>query len=262
MFKIFLVIFMTLHAALSSKILELDSFEDILKHVSHNTLVLCDIDNTLIEAQQHLGSVQWGDRYAETLIASGTSLAEAELIINDLWFDMLPTIPMRLVDPQGPQVLTQMKAFGAVVIGLTARRPKEAALTHPQLERFGIQFSQPLPAHIPLHPQLHYENGIIFSGEFDKKSEALLKILHHFERPPQRILFIDDKLDNVIDLETAVTNLKIEYIGIRFSKADQRVREYNQDVVDIQWKCLPQFISDEHAHSILQNHSTALQMAN
>lgn len=236
---------------IKNEVLELDSFEDVIKHVTADSFVLCDLDNTLIEANQLLGSVQWADQFTERLIASGEPQKFADELVHQLWLQMLPTIPMRLVDPLAPQIIQQIQAIGAKIIGLTARFPKEATFTHPQLAKFDIQFSNLFPTKKLDHTPFLFENGILFSGWINEKSDALKELLKELDFFPEKIVFIDDKLSHVLDIKQAAAALNIECVGIRFSKADKRVQEYNQEIVDIQWKWFPQFISDEQALSIL-----------
>src|ERR1700730_17206948 len=94
MIKQLILALMIMPSLLIGKIIETDLFEEVINHLSPNTIVFCDLDNTLIEASQQFGSVQWGDNYRRKLIDSGESSEKAEEIVHNLWLKMLPIIEM------------------------------------------------------------------------------------------------------------------------------------------------------------------------
>lgn len=251
MFKLLILTLTIMPSLLTGKIIETDLFGEVINHLSPNTMIFCDLDNTLIEASQQFGSVQWGDIYRRQLIESGESPEKAEEIVNNLWLQMLSIITMRLVDAEAPGIIQKIQQNGHVVLGLTARYPEEAQYTHPQLDQVGIYFDNRFSdREFFFHAPVLYENGILFCGT-NKKSEVLIAFLKQLNLFPQKIIFIDDKLSHVQDLEHALAPLNIDYVGIRFSKADKRIEEYDHKIVDIQLELFPPFISDEEAYQLL-----------
>ena len=99
---------MTIPSLLLGKIIETDLFEEVINHLSPNTIIFCDLDNTLIEANQQFGSVQWGDNHKRKLIELGHSPKAAEEILRNLWLEILPIMPMRLVDIERLQELCKI----------------------------------------------------------------------------------------------------------------------------------------------------------
>ena len=249
--------------SLFGKIIETDLFEEVVNHLSPDTILFCDLDNTLIEASQQFGSVQWGDNYRRELIDSGESSEKAEEIVHDLWLKMLPIIKMRLVDVEAPKIIQKLQQNGCIVLGLTARYQEEAPYTHPQLDQVGIYFDKRYPdQEIVLNNSVLYEKGILFCGTHNKKSEALITFLKQLNLFPQKIIFLDDKLSHIQDLENSLAPSNIDYIGIRFSKADKRVREYDSTLADIQSKLFPPFITDEEAYQLFLSEQNSLNIIN
>lgn len=243
---------MIMPSLLTGKIIETDIFEEVINHLSPNTIVFCDLDNTLIEANQQFGSVQWGDNHKRKLIELGHSPKDAEEILRTLWLEILPIMPMRLVDVEAPRIIQNLQQKECVVLGLTARYPEDSPNTHPQLDRFRIHFDKQYPdQEIFLKDSALYEKGILFCGTHNKKSEVLIAFLKQLNLSPKKIILIDDKLSHIQDLENILPSFNIDYVGIRFSKADKRVSEYNSIIADIQWKLFPPFITDEEAHQLL-----------
>jgi hypothetical protein len=242
---------MFIPSVLIGDIMETEFFEEIINHLSPNTLVCCDLDNTLIEASQQFGSVQWGDNHRRSLIESGVSPEEAEEIVHQIWMKMLPIITMRLVDPEAPRIIQNIQQQGHIVLGLTARYPEEAQYTHAQLDRVGIRFNSGDHQKMLLDGPVLYENGILFCGNYNKKGETLINFLKIIKLKPKKIVFIDDKLSHIKNLENILTSFNIDYVGIRFSKADKRVNEYDQALADLQWRLFPSFVTDEEAQQLL-----------
>lgn len=78
-----------------------------------------------------------------------------------------------------------------------------------------------------------------------------MAFLNQLDKLPEKIIFVDDKLSHVQDLENSLRAFNIEYVGIRFSKMDKGVNEYDDEIAEIQSEFFPQFISDEAARKIL-----------
>lgn len=236
-------------------IIEAESIEEMVKHISHaDTLVVCDLDNTLIETTIHFGSVQWGEDFIRKLVLGGKSQAEAEEEVKYRWFSILPHIPMRLIETKTPKVLQDIHQKGIPVFGLTARFPEEVSYTLQRLRQFDLNFNKNyLNCELSLKHAARFEEGILFCGTKNRKSDALLHFLQQNDLQPRKIIFVDDKLHHLEDLANSLTRTPIEYVGIRFSGSDKRVKGFNAALATIQEKFFPQFISDVMAQEILEN---------
>lgn len=62
---------------------------------------------------------------------------------------------------------------------------------------------------------------------------------------PKRIVLIDDRLEQVCELEKFISGT--DYIGIHFRGAEERVQAFDPQIADLQWALLPQIISDHEA---------------
>ena len=212
--------------------MEMDSFEEVAAHVPANALVFCDLDNTLIEPIGQFGSVQWEEHYRKCLVASGQPIADAEQAAHERWLEVFPFVKMRLVDNMAPMVIRNLQGRGCIVIGLTARPPETAKTTYKQLSQLGISFNGPESRHTFCLEEVLYENSILFCGIHHKKSEALLAFLKQMDFFQKNVLFIDDKLSHIKDVEGALQSYSLAYIGIRFSKVDSRVGTYDPKIAD------------------------------
>ncbi len=242
----FLLVFPTL---LCGKILETNSILSVLEHIQEGTLVISDIDNTLIESETQLGSSQWADYLGTLFTTPDRSFEEVDLLVAELWSKVQPLIKIRCVDPKIPQVVKQLHEQKVKFIGLTARRPHEIHYTLKQLASVQIAFTHNVldDGFLNASKGIIFQKGIIFCTPNNKKSCALKLFLENSSSLPDKIIFLDDKLSHVHDVGQLVENLGIAYVGIRFSCTDERVASFCPDVAKIQFEQLPKIISDEEA---------------
>ena len=258
---------MTLPTLLCGKIIETDSIMSILDYVQENTLVIADLDNTLIESQNQLGSSQWGDYLGALFTEPNKSFEEINFLVAETWCKVQPLIKIRCVDPQTPQIINQVCEYGIEFMGLTARRPCEVHYTHKQLGSVQITLSNIIEEGFledTLDPRkgIIYHQGIVYCTPMNKKSYGLKLFLEKSKLCPKRIIFVDDKLSHVKDVGQLVKNLGIDYIGIRFSRADKRVISFCPKIAKIQFDHLPQIISDDEAMLILESQLETLTHSN
>jgi hypothetical protein len=229
---------------------ESNQMQDILPHVEEGTWVLIDVDNTLIESRVDLGSAQWRWHIRNKAKAAGFSKEESDAILDQFWMFVQPLIPVRPVDPKTPEILHSLQV---PVVALTARDPEECKHTQKQLDSAKIQLENNFPA-LSLQtafPAL-FENGVIYCGE-NTKGEVLAAFFKATGQKPKKIIFIDDRLEQVKTVEVEVEKHGIAFVGIRFSGADAHVKAFDPDVADLQFSLLPKIVSNEEAKALLSN---------
>jgi len=227
---------------------ESDRMEDILSHVDVETWVLIDIDNTLIESSMHLGSVQWRTHISEKAGDAGYNALESEAILDKFWLFVQPFIPVRLVDPNAPAVIQNLQNLKIPVLALTARDSFELEHTQRQIDSVKVFFSSGFPEKILLpaaYPALH-ERGVIYCGE-NSKGAALVAFFQATSQIPKKVVFVDDKWEQVQKLEIELEKLNIDFVGVRFSRADERVKAFDPAIADLQWSLLPKIVTDDEA---------------
>ena len=80
--------------------------------------VLFDLDNTLIEPVQHLGSDQWVTHKLEHLTKQGISTDDALKEVIPCYLEVMARSQMRPVDPAIPDLLQKMQKKQVPMIGL------------------------------------------------------------------------------------------------------------------------------------------------
>ena len=225
---------------LLNKIVETNKIEDIytyLKPDDYNakTLIIFDIDNTLLKTKSHLGSDQWfyaTVHYHENKGMSHQDAINATLphllqIMFHSW--MLP------VEPATVKIVNNLQKRGTTVIALTARSLDLTYRTIEQLDHVGIHFIGKGPAKCPIkygsaQPAL-YINGIIFCGNYDK-GEVLAYWLTQINYHPRKVIFIDDKMKNIKSVEEALHKRGYPFVGIRYGYLDDFIKTINQEVIE------------------------------
>lgn len=244
-----LFFFIILPILIWGQVIETNQMSDILHHVDSETWVIFDVDNTLIESSLHLGSAQWRGHIRKKALDLGYSDTESERILDNFWKLVQPLIPVRLVDKETESIVKQLQEDKVATMALTAREPDEVTHTEKQLKEVHISLSNDfLKKDFSLstpYPGL-LKNSVVYCGE-NKKSEALLTLFKELDILPKKVVFIDDKWDQIYDVEKILSTLGIEYICIRFSGADARVASFNSEIADLQWGFLPKIISDQEA---------------
>jgi FMN phosphatase YigB (HAD superfamily) len=235
--------------ASSSLTVETKRLSDITNYLEDKILVIVDIDNTLIEPSQQLGSDQWAFSRVVELKKSGLSdqVAFSQALAEWRFIHSFTRV-------QTPEITTaalihDLQARGYALMGLTTRFPEDAPMTQRELRDVNIDLSRSSvtkdAVDIPLKPPVQFAGGILFVTLLNKKGEALKAFLSEIDFHPKKILFIDDKLSHVKDVEEACLSMGIDYIGIRYGGSDARVAAYDHQMAEIQRLFLYHFLSDD-----------------
>lgn len=221
-------------------IVESIRMSDLLTYLDGDTsgvLIIFDIDNTIAEPCCELGSDQWFAHHCVKKMGEGLTYEQAIQVTAPIYHAIQHRIGLKAVEPYTPKLIATLQERGIAMIGLTMRSMDLADRTIKQLHHLEIDFtlSAPHDAHINLataFPTL-FKQGIIFSN-CRAKDLALLAFFKHIDYMPRTIIFIDDKLINLKEVEKAVTALGIEFIGIRYGHVDHKVHNFDHAAAEKQ----------------------------
>lgn len=232
---------------------ETNSLMSILEFVERDTMVISDLDNTLMESSQQLGSSQWADDLGTKLLEAGKSYEEADRLVTPLWCEVQPQIKVQTIDPETKTMLQMLQTNGNDFFIMTTRNRPEIQFTHRQLSSLQLHpflnymSNTNFEVSVSRGDSIFYVRGVLFSTSLHKKGIALKAFFNQINRLPKRLVFIDDKWSHVKDIGLLADQLGIEYVGVRYSGADQRVNSYNPEIARIQYEHLPLLLSDEEA---------------
>lgn len=240
--KIFLTIFMTFsifacHAQII-QVNDMKEFFDAFDDADSKTLVIFDVDMVLVQPSDPAFQMANMKRFG----AVSKRIMKEVPADKQMVFLSLMTInsdPM-LIEDKIPQFLDQIFQRGIPAIALTANLTGRLGTIQKMeewrvesLRRLGIDFSKAAPYQTPLvfdnlasyrGNYSTYLDGILFvNGTTVSKGEAFLSFIEKSDFLPSKVIFIDDREENLKSLETAIQKLNksIEYQGFHYLGAQK-----------------------------------------
>lgn len=150
-----------------------------------------------------------------------------------------------------------MKCPVLSLLGYSSQVPDIDKLTEKLLDKINIDFAK---TKIP--PQLSemaimfadfFHHGIIYTTNSVNKGELLQKILEKTGYRPSKIVLVDDKLDSLNSVESAMKKFGIEFIGFAYLRTAKEHVNFDPVVANIQLDCLMTkgiILSDDEAAQI------------
>jgi len=238
--------------SLTADIYEAAHFCELKKYVQPNSLVLLDIDDTLLLPVQTLGTDIWFiDRLKEHQF-SGLSKSEALDKTLAQWEAIRHLTKVKIVEPGTEEIVAQLQAQKIPVFGLSTQGLALATRTLMQLLSLGIDLTKTCPCDKDVYfmngQGVLYRNGLLFTSG-TPKGKALRTFFELIGYKPQHIVFINDKKAHLLDVESEVEAMGIPFTGLRYSYGDERVANYDPEIADIQWRysTFGNLLSDEIA---------------
>ncbi len=239
--NILILIFVWFTIQASAEIREIKSMKEILKEVDSQTLLVFDLDNTLMEPLQSLGSDQWYyyiiKKYKEV---DKLTDQEAYDKSDKVWNQSQWLVQVKAVESFTPDLIRKLQKKKVKMMGLTARTYDLSEITLKQLSSIGINLGNSVSSQdmkFKLKDTAHYKDGIVFQGEHNSKGDVFVEFLKRVNLKPKKVVFVDDKQKHVNSMEKALGEAKIKYVGFRYGAADERVERFNKDFEDYDLFC-------------------------
>lgn len=257
--KILVAIAMLLSAGIATAQVtkETASIAEALSGHTRGTIVLLDLDNTVLVPRQMLGSDMWFEHFVNASTQARLSTSFAREAARALTIEVMDLAKVDLIEPVTPALIRQLKQKGVPVFGLTARSEVYLSMTNDQLRHLGIDFSQatlPRDTHwVTGRVQLH--DGVIYTGGTNK-GEALTAFLDLAGYRPDAVVMVDDKEYNLKDVAASMSARGVRSLLYRYSAVDHVVKAFDGKAADVQ---LDRFIegrliSDEAAKKAAATH--------
>lgn len=244
--------------ALSAEIIEVKHFGELLPFADGKTLVILDIDDTLLIPVQTLGTDVW---FISRLKYHLQQEKQREMALDKAlaeWEAVRHMTKIKIVEEGTAEMIQQLQNRSIVVMGLTTQGLALATRTRMQLLSLNIDLSLNAPFsedHYFLNQGqgVLYRNGILFTSG-SPKGKALMKFFDHVNCHPSHVVFLNDKNTHLMDVGETLESHGISFIGLRYSYGDDRIAHYSQEIADIQWKhsTFNHILSDDEAKSLLK----------
>ncbi len=200
-----------------------------------STLVVFDIDDTLLTAGEFFGSDKWYDwQRGRALNANGQVLNTADSDKVSCLFDILGmTYEIATNQPTQANMAELVSQVQQDVLILTARSDKYRAATHRELKRNELDFTEQAltPKSVGLHypmtldgrtANVSYVNGV-FMVQGMNKGVMLLDLLKRLNKQYNAVVFVDDKTHNIENMANALKQANIDYYGFKYTRVDKSV---------------------------------------
>jgi FMN phosphatase YigB (HAD superfamily) len=235
-----------------AEIHEVKSMKEVQNHVTPDSVVVFDLDNTVLEAKQMLGSDQFFGFLVKRAEEAGLQGKDPKKLASLQATNIQPVSEVQFVEEMTLDWVKQLQRQKIKVIALTARPPAWAKETLKQVASLGLDFQQTAPS-LPSQTReigsgAHYEKGVIFLPSGFEKGKALKEFLKRTHLKPVKIIFLDDKLYNVESVDSAMLANGVESQAFRYGAADEKVNSFDPRVANFQYHyfLLHQvFLSDE-----------------
>ncbi len=259
--KLTLSIFLVLLGIVSivqGKILETAHFHEVVAHITPGSLVLIDIDDTILVPAQMLGSDEWFNLRWKKHESAGFSKSEALEKALAEWESVRHITKMRTVEKETPASIQELQKNGHRILGVTSQGLALATRTVLQLQENQVDLSQTAPTAEDYYVNLDghsilFRKGVLFtSGK--NKGEAFFKFCDSLGLKPKKIVCIDDKASHLALIEAEAKKRSVEFVGLRYAYADIHKAAFRPEIADFQFahSTFVKLLSDEEAAAQLK----------
>ncbi len=200
-----------------------------------STLVVFDIDDTLLTATEFFGSDKWYDwQRGRALDQQGNVVNTADSEKVNCLFDVLGMVfEIAVNKPTQPNMADIVDSVNNDVVILTARSGAYRAATMRELGRNQLNFKNKslTPAGTGYHydytfggrtAQVSYVDGV-FMVQGMNKGVMLLDLLDRTEHDYTSVVFVDDKQHNIDNMANALKDANINFYGYHYNRISKAV---------------------------------------
>jgi orotate phosphoribosyltransferase len=259
-FYVVLLALLTTHIAVHAKIIETAHFKDLHTHISKDSLIILDIDDTLLITKQMLGCDEWFMARLQEAEQNGLTKNQALETTLAEWEAIRHLTKMEIVETGSDAIIKKLQDEGYTVMGLTTQGLALATRTSTQLQENGINLLGSAPHKtdeciIVNGHTILYRNGILFTSG-TSKGTALFSLCEKIGYTPKQIVFINDKATHLKDIEDVAHVKGVEFIGLRYAYSDLKKQAFNPEIAH------HQFTNSSFAHILTdQEAEVALKQA-
>lgn len=244
------LIFILSHVSLWAQISTIHSLkeaENDMNGLNSKSLVLFDVDDVLIVPKDPIFR-----SHGKYRPQSWVNLDPQEK--DNLTSIMLAGTEFILVETYTPSFIRSLQKNGVKTLGLTAARTGKYGVIEDTVEwridqllqhkiNFGAflgTFTFPDLVSPEANPPV-FKRGILFLGDFSrgqksKKGDLLTVFLDKIQWSPEKVVFFDDKLDNLLSVEEAMKEKNIPFHGYHYMGTEALPGIFDAQVAEVQYK--------------------------
>ncbi len=219
---------------IDAKIIEIKNISEISKYAKdENTLVVFDIDNTILEPDNNdgYGSDQWFSALVKSKTDKGFNTISAIEMVLPEYYKAHDSIKVKTVEENETlKVINLLQKQKIPVIALTARSLPMTNNTFRELKEINIDLTPTALSKQNITFKKNefpakYQKGILFVGN-NNKGKLLKTYLSAVSFEPSKIVMIDDKEHHLKKIETEFKGTKTSFIGLRYAFLDAKVKNF------------------------------------
>lgn len=248
----------------------LNQFEETLKTIDQQSLVLFDVDETLLFPKDlilnHYAKEIW-NRYAKETIDNPEIVLPGKC--DDQYFlgQVFSKIEYEVVDPKIVEIVRSLQSRNIKTIAFTKMfvgsfgiisSMEDWRIEH--LKKHQFDFSGAFPQFQEMKINVLstgisslFKKGVLCANK-QAKGPVLIAFLEAIQWRPSQVIFIDNRLDYLKSVEIALEKTGIEFIGFHYRDVENRPCVVNEHLAKFQLMHLAktgEWLSDQEASAIL-----------
>lgn len=204
-------------------IIPIKQIKNVLPYVNQETLVVFDIDKTLLQAKQYVGSFFCESHIIMKLKESGLEEKEAIDNAHSIHIKLLDFTPVEAVEKDTSNLIYELAEKKIKVMGLTARSAEAANCTAKQLNSINapLALNSIHADEVPLDDFARYIDGVLYVSHWGDKGEILVNFFEKIGYTPSHILFVDDSYSRCDEVKKSLEQKNIKCTCVHYTAADE-----------------------------------------
>jgi len=273
-FKYFLIITLafgiTSFYPLSAEIQKADNLDDIkqnLPYLDQNSLVLIDVDCTLIifdDAILQPCGQKPAKKFISEILENPSIVPQGKYPDGYLNSKIISKATSSLIDDKFPSFVKDLQNNSIPTIAFTAAPTGELGVIKDmtdwrvnELKKFGFDFTSAFPKksylefakkdnmkYVPV-----FKSGVLFTA-WHSKGDVLREFLRTIDWRPTKIILIDDRMKYLESVETTLNQMGIDFIGFHYTAAEKVPTKLDEALGEFQFQYLAEngeWLSDKEA---------------
>lgn len=230
-----------------SRLHNLSNFEEVVENIHGNTWVILDVDDVLITCKDP--SLQEANKERLDKVCQHYAAQMSEEDYARLFSIAMRSREVEVIDPKIYELFDFLKEHQVKTIALTHTRTGRFGVIESveqwrinELNHLGFNFGplSPFQADIQfkqLEGPLGSPNvtsGVVFTAEMDK-GPVLEEAIKAVQDKPQKIIFIDDRRDNLESVQAFCDKHQIDFEGFHYTAIQSKPIQYvDEKLIEIQ----------------------------
>jgi|GEM_PF-961299 hypothetical protein len=225
---------------------DFNEIELLVKEADQDTLVLWDVDQTLLTPNDPILKPKW-EKLLDQWLGGKKFIFDRSGKKRYIFREILMSAPHSVLDHDSPSLIKNLQkkqipviAFSAAVGGKIGKTDSFIDWRIEELKRFDFDFSSSF-SHIDTltlpkdsyneFPPI-YKSGVLLTSLHDK-GPVLIDFFEAIQWTPKKVIFIDDQMANIESVAQSLGE-EIEVIGIYYTAASELPCELNEEKAHFQ----------------------------